>query len=216
MVGGTIFTGGGNIDASGGTLSMVGGTISTGGGGITDASGNFGTQFQTLYSTGTSVKWRDTPLIWGSFSSTQSQAVTGANTTTFATYDTSDVALTGVDFSGATPTSGIKVSVAASKLRIQSSLIVSSGANNTTFRFWLRKNGANLANTASTIIIKDSGDQTLEVCEWYVSCAANDIFEVAFQADDASASLVRVVAGGTPPDDYPATPSIITTVLGYF
>jgi hypothetical protein len=126
------------------------------------------------------------------------------------------VALTGVDFSGATPTSGIKVSVAASKLRIQSSLIVTSGANNTTFRFWLQKNGVNLANTASTVIIKDSGDQTLEVCEWYVSCAANDIFEVAFQADAASASLVRVVAGGTPPNAYPATPSIITTVLGYF
>jgi hypothetical protein len=142
--------------------------------------------------------------------------VGGVNTTTLATYNTTDVTPTGVALLGATPTSQIQVSVAATKLRIQSSLISSSGANNTTFRFWLKKNGANLANTTSTVIIRDNGDQTLEVCEWFVTCAINDIFEVAFQADHATGQIIAVAAGGTAPDDYPATPSIITTVSAFY
>jgi len=154
--------------------------------------------------------------IWGSFSSTVSQTVAGVNTTTLATYNTTDVTATGVALLGATPTPQIQVSVAATKLRIQSSLISSSGANNTTFRFWLKQNGANLANTASTVTIKDSGDQALEVCEWFVTAAANDIFEVAFQADDASGQIVAVAAGGSAPNGYPATPSIITTVSAFY
>jgi hypothetical protein len=152
------------------------------------------------------------PFVWGSFSSTASQPVGGANTTTLASYDTSNVTALNCSYSGA----AITVSVACSKIRIQSSLIVTSGANNTTFRFWLVKVGVgNLPNTGSTVIVKDSGDQTLEVCEWYDSCVAGDQYAIAFQADKASASIIAVGAGGTAPNDYPASPSIITTVMGF-
>jgi hypothetical protein len=157
------------------------------------------------------LNYQSVPYVWGSFSSTAPQAVSGVNTTTFASYDTQDVTPLNCSYSG----SDITVGVACSKIRIQSSLIVTSGANNTTFLFWLVKNGTNVANSASTVIIKDNGDQTLQVCEWYDSCAANDIYKIAYQADDATASLVAVAAGGTAPNNYPATPSIITTVIAF-
>ncbi len=185
--------------------------------GISDSASSLGTANQVLYSTGVGgVRWRDLPLVWGSFSSTATQSVAGTNTTTLATYNTTDVTATGCALLGATPTPQIQVTVAATKLRIQSSLIASSTSGGALFRFWLKKNGVNVPNTTSDITIQNSSVNTLAVCEWFVACAANDIFEVAYQSDNSNAQILAVAAGGTAPNDYPACPSVITTVLGLY
>ena len=184
--------------------------------GISDASGAFGTVSQALYSTGTGVAWRNLPLVWGSFSSTTSQIVSAINTTTLTTFNTSDVTPTGVALLGALPTSQIQVSVAVTKLRIQSSIIIGTTASGGFFRFWLKQNGVNVPNTTSIVTIQNANDNALAVCEWFVAAAANDIFEVAYQSDNATGQIIAVAAGGVAPDDYPATPSIITTLMGMY
>jgi len=158
------------------------------------------------------VGGQTTPLVWGSFSSTAIQTATLANTTYFASYNTSDVTAQNCSFSG----TEINISQICSKLRIQASLIVATVSNTSLFRFWLVKNGVNVANTASLVSIKDSGQKLLVVCEWYVSAAVSDKFKVAYQSDTAGSTLDASAAGGTPPNDtYPASPSIITTVQAF-
>lgn len=157
------------------------------------------------------VGGQTTPLVWGSFSSTATQTATLANTTYFASYTTSDVTAQNCSFSG----TEITISQICSKLRIQASLIVATVSPTSLFRFWLVKNGVNVANTGSLVSIKDSGQKLLVVCEWYVSAAVGDKFKVAYQSDTAGSTLAADGAGGTAPNDYSASPSIITTVQAF-
>ena len=152
-----------------------------------------------------------TPLVSGSFSSTATQTATLANTTYFATYTTSDITAQNCSFVG----SEITISQVCSKVRIQSSIIITSVSPTTSFRFWLVKNGANVPNTASLMSIKDAGQNLLAMCEWNVSSAVGDKFKVAYQSDTAGATITANVAGGVAPNDYPASPSIITTIQGF-
>jgi hypothetical protein len=157
------------------------------------------------------VGGQTTPLVWGSFSSTLTQTAASANTTYFASYNTSDVTAQNCSVSGAV----ITISQICSKLRIQASIIVATVSPTSLFRFWLVKNEVNVANTGSLVSIKDSGQKLLVVCEWYVSAAVGDRFKVAYQSDAAGSTLAADGAGGSTPNEYPASPSIITTVQGF-
>jgi hypothetical protein len=178
--------------------------------GIVDVGGSLGTENQFLSSTGSQVYWQTIPLVWGSFFNTNSITINNANTTTFITYDSSSSSVN-CAISG----NGFTVSKACSKLRIQSSLIASPTQPDTTFRFWLRKNSTDVANTCSVVTLKSTSDKVLCVCEWFVSCSANDVFYVLCQANQVTSTVYGEVAGGTAPNTYPATPSIITTVQGF-
>lgn len=166
------------------------------------------------------VGYGTTPLVWGSFSSTVSTPIpdasgtipdVSANTTVFASYNTSDITPLNCSYVG----SEINVTQICSKLRIQVSLIASTSTPATTFRFWLVKNGGNVPNTTSVINIKEVNDKILTVCEWFVTSVVNDKFKVAFQSNKDGARIVADISGGSAPNNYPASPSIITTVQGF-
>lgn len=185
---------------------------------IRDTSSSLGApgQFLSAGASGQSVKWETVPTVWGAWSRLDQQTISAANTTYFATYDTQDVAPTNCSCpysTGGSPE--ITIDISCSKIRICSSILANTNSPSTYFRFWLVKNGVNVQNTGSIVLIKDSGTIQLLTCEWVDTCNAGDIYKVAVQANNSSAVLYYDMASGTSPNDFPASPSIITTVCGY-
>ena len=146
------------------------------------------------------------PLPYGSFSSTQDQTVTGANTTTVLTYNTTD-------YASQTYYSGGKIYVQATgTYRILFTIqcdTTSGGQQSVTI--WFRHNGVNIANSASRFTIQNNGEN-IPVCEIFHQMLAGDYVEVVFQSADANMRADYTAAGGVAPNDYPATPSIITVI----
>lgn len=146
------------------------------------------------------------PLPYGSFSSTQDQKVSGANTTTVMTYNTADYA-SQITFSGSriTPQSSGVYRVLSS-VQFDTS---SGGTNKVTY--WYRKNGVNIANTASTFTIANNGENVGTV-EILVSLLAGDYVELVMQSSDANMTAAYFAPSGSAPNAIPAIPSIITVI----
>lgn len=146
------------------------------------------------------------PNPYGSFSSSQSQTVTGANTTTVITYNTTETA-------SQTYYSGGKIYVQATGVyRILYTIqcdTTSGGAQSV--RVWLRQNGTNVPRTNSFFTIANNGEN-VAACEFIVSLLAGDYIEIVFQSTDANMTASAIVAGGVGANAYPATPSIITNI----
>lgn len=78
---------------------------------------------------------------------------------------------------------------------------------------WLTKNGTNIANSASVIVVTDgSGEGSRIIAAWnfFVESAANDDFAIQWWSDNAAVSIIADPAQTTP--TRPAIPSIILTV----
>ena len=146
------------------------------------------------------------PLPYGSFSSTQNQTVSGANTTTVMTYNTADYS-SQITFSGSriTPQS-------TGVYRVLSSVqfdTTSGGARSVTY--WYRKNGTNIDNTASTFTISNNGENVGTV-EILVALNAGDYIELVMQSPDANMTASYTAPSGVAPNNIPAIPSIITVI----
>jgi hypothetical protein len=146
------------------------------------------------------------PQPYGSFSSSASQTVLGANLTTIITYDTTEAA-------SQTYYSGGKVYVQATGIyRVLYSLQMdTSSGGSQTVRIWLRQNGSNVARSASFFSIANNGEN-VATCEYIISLLAGDYVEIAFQSSDANMTASYFAAGGTGANAYPITPSIITNI----
>lgn len=146
------------------------------------------------------------PQPYGSFSSSSSQTVSGANTTTIITYDTTEA-------SSQTYFSGGKIYVQATGVyRVLYSLQMdTSSGGSQTVRIWLRQNGSNVARSTSFFSIANNGEN-VATCEYIISLLAGDYVEIAFVSNDGNMTAAYIVPGGIPPNNYPATPSIITNI----
>ena len=146
------------------------------------------------------------PQPYGSFSSSSIQPVTGANTTTILTYNTTEA-------SSQTYYSGGKVYVQASGVyRILYTIQMDSSSGGIQrVIIWLRQNGVNVARTSSQFTIANNGEN-LAVCEYIISLLAADYIEIAFQSADAGMTASAIAAGGTGANTYPGTPSIILDI----
>ena len=146
------------------------------------------------------------PLPYGSFSSLANQPSAGANTTTVLTYTNTEAA-------SQTYSSGGKIYVQASGVyRVLYTVqfdTTSGGAH--TVKVWVRKNGTNIANTASVFSIANNAEN-IAACEVIVSLLYGDYVEVVFQSSDAGMTASYTAAGGVAPNAYPAVPSIITDI----
>ena len=146
------------------------------------------------------------PQPYGSFSSTQSQTVTGANTTTVLTYNTTEAASQAYN-------SGGKIYVQASGIyRIFFSIqcdTTSGGAQSVLV--WIRVNGVNAPRTNSFFTIANNGEN-VAASEFILSLLAGDYIEIVFQSSDANMTAQAFAAGGTPPNNYPSVPSIVTNI----
>jgi hypothetical protein len=146
------------------------------------------------------------PLPYGSFSSLASQPVTGANTTTVLTYTTTD-------YSSQITFSGSRITPQASGVyRVLSSVqfdTTSGGTQRVTY--WYRKNGTNIANTASTFTIANNGENVGTV-EILVALNAGDYIELVMISPDANMTASYTAPSGVAPNNIPAIPSIITVI----
>jgi hypothetical protein len=71
---------------------------------------------------------------------------------------------------------------------------------------WLRKNGTDLTDTATTITLSSSTRKQVAAWNWFVNSAANDYYQIIWQSDDTN---VRLLA--EPADGHPGIPSVIVT-----
>jgi len=78
--------------------------------------------------------------------------------------------------------------------------------------FWFKKNGTNIANTARIITVSVNTAYTPISLAEFFSLDAGDYIELWWQADSTNVALVTVAAGGTAPNNYPASPAAIIAV----
>jgi len=83
----------------------------------------------------------------------------------------------------------------------------SGGAHNAFI--WLKKNGANVADSAGDTRIAGNGDRIMAAWNYIVSASAGDYYELAWASDGTAVVLDYVAAAGV----VPAIPSVILTVV---
>lgn len=79
-------------------------------------------------------------------------------------------------------------------------------------RFWFKRNGVNLANTTRIVTVSVNSAYTPLSLSEFFSLAAGDYIELWWQSSNVDVALVTVAAGGTAPNDYPASPAAIIAV----
>lgn len=78
---------------------------------------------------------------------------------------------------------------------------------------WLKRNGTNVDNSASVIVVTDgSGEGSRIIAAWnfFVEASANDDYEIRWWSDNANVNIIADPAQTNPAR--PAIPSIILTV----
>jgi hypothetical protein len=76
-----------------------------------------------------------------------------------------------------------------------------------TIYMWLKKNGTNVDNTATKLVVKNNEESVMTV-EYIVQAAASDYYEIAWQNTTGDGDLAYYAVSG----NIPAIPSIITSV----
>jgi hypothetical protein len=145
--------------------------------------------------------WFYKESVYGQFSSNVSQNINNGTETLF-TYSTTTNALN-CNTQG-TPATQIKVSVQGLyKIGISPNVL---GGGNHLVSFWLKKNGANVADSGSQITTKSGSD--LPFVELFETMNVNDYIEIASTSDSTGQSISAVSAVGI----IPAIPSLIVTI----
>lgn len=84
-------------------------------------------------------------------------------------------------------------------------------ANDHIMRFWLRKNGADVANSATLITPLKLQEQVIAM-DWMVESDGDDYWEIVYYVNDTDVTF-PYYAAGTTPVTYPAAPPIIVNVI---
>jgi hypothetical protein len=72
---------------------------------------------------------------------------------------------------------------------------------------WLRKNGIDLTDTATTITLSGNNDKQVAAWNWFVTSAANDYYQIIWISADTGMRLLAETISGT----HPGIPSVILT-----
>lgn len=138
------------------------------------------------------------------FESTNDQTATSANVAYTANMDVAASFNTGITIASST---NITVS-AAGVYSINTSIQFSnSDSNDHTATFWFRKNGSNIANSASTVSIPKAADggKTLPQVTIFESLSVNDYVQLIWYVSNTAVTLDSSAASGS----IPLIPSII-------
>jgi hypothetical protein len=148
-----------------------------------------------------------TPVSFGSFFSTQTQAATTINTAKAITYNNADTAY-GI-YRDPADSSKIKVSRPAI-YNIQFSIQVdkTSGGSGR-FYIWPAINGTAVANSGSLVQIQGNNAEIFSAANFFLPLSNGDYFQLYFSVDDLSVQLQHFAAAAP----HPAIPSIILTVM---
>jgi hypothetical protein len=72
---------------------------------------------------------------------------------------------------------------------------------------WLRKNGSDLTDTATTISLSGNNDKQVAAWNWFVNSAANDYYQIIWYSADTDLRILAETTGG----GHPGIPSVIAT-----
>ncbi len=72
---------------------------------------------------------------------------------------------------------------------------------------WLRKNGTDLTDTATSITLTGNNDKQVAAWNWFVNSAANDYYQIIWSSADIDLRLFAEAASG----GHPGIPSVIAT-----
>jgi len=148
-----------------------------------------------------------TPISYGSFYSTQTQAATVINTATAITYNNADTAY-GI-YRDPADSSKIKVSRPAI-YNVQFSIQVDKTSGGTgNFYIWPAINGTAVPNSASLVQIQGNNAEIFSAANFFLPLSNGDYFQLYFSVSDLSVQLQQFAASAP----VPAIPSIILTVM---
>lgn len=144
-------------------------------------------------------------LRYGSFYDTTDQTAAVINTAYAMTFNTTDI--TNGVYIGS-PTSRIYVdTINLYNIQFSAQLINTAGGAHNVW-IWLRKNGTDVANSATTLRIQGNNTELVAAWNFLLSMNAGDYFELMWEVSDTSVSLFSDPATAV----HPAIPSIILTV----
>ena len=146
---------------------------------------------------------------YGSFYDTTTQTNPIANIARSMSFNTTDIT-NGVSISGSTSPFNTYVKTENPGVyNIQFSAQVDKTDSGTDeIVIWLRKNGIDLTDTATTITLSGNNDKQVAAWNWFVNSAANDYYQIIWYSADTDLRLLAETAGG----GHPGIPSVIATV----
>lgn len=161
----------------------------------------------TISSTGGGSSFNTATGSYGSFYSTQTQTNV-ASTARSMSLNTTDIS-NGVSISGSTNPFNTYIKVEnAGVYNIQfSAQVDKSDAGADEIWIWLRKNGTNLTETATSIKLTGNADHQVAAWNFFANAAANDYFQLMWYSSDANVRLHAEPAFGV----VPGIPSLIVT-----
>lgn len=149
---------------------------------------------------------RAVPILhYGSFSDTTLQVAASINTAYAMTFNTTDSS-NGV--SRGSPTSRLVVdNQGVYNVQFSAQLDSLSGGTVNVY-IWLRKNGTNVPNTASTIAIQGTAARTVAAWNFIIQLEPTNYVELMWAADSTNARILAASATSV----WPAIPSVICTI----
>ena len=147
----------------------------------------------------------DLPLAYGSFYDTTTQSGS-ANTAYAIKHNTTDLS------SDVSIVSDTRITMAEAGVYtiISTQQFKHTSGGDVNITGWLRKNGVNIANSATDLTLKGNGATELYDANYFVEAAASDYFELIWSANDGSTEIAYQAARTSP--TRPAVPSVTTTV----
>ena len=141
---------------------------------------------------------------YGQFESARDQTAVSANVAYLVEFDTSAAFNSGITIASS---SNITVAAAGVYSVNASIQFANSDTTNHTSTFWFRKNGTNIANSASIISVPKvaDGGKTLAQVTIFESMSINDYVQLIWSVDNTAVSLDYTTASGVIPE----VPSVI-------
>ena len=146
---------------------------------------------------------------YGSFYDTTTQTNPVANTPRSMSFNTTDIT-NGVSISGSTSPFNTYIKTENPGVYdIQfSAQLDKTDAGKDEIIIWLRKNGTDLTDTATSISLTNNNDKVVAAWNWFVNSAANDYYQIIWYSADPDLRILAETAGG----GHPGIPSVIATV----
>ena len=146
---------------------------------------------------------------YGSFYDTTTQINPVANAANSMSFN--EIAITnGVSLSGSTSPFNTYIKTEnAGVYNIQfSAQIDKTDGGTDSVDIWIRKNGTDLLDTATTVTLNNNNDASVAAWNWFVQSAANDYYQIIWTSADTDMRLLSEVSSSV----HPGIPSVILTV----
>ena len=144
-------------------------------------------------------------LRYGSFYDTTDQTAAVINTAYAMTFNSTDITQ-GVYIG--TPTSRVYVDTHnVYNIQFSAQFVNTAGGTHNVW-VWLRKNGTNVANSATTLRLQGNNAEEVAAWNFLLDMNAGDYFELMWEVSDLAVSLLADPASAV----HPAIPSVILTV----